>query len=116
MTQYTTEDLKKIYDRAVQIFSAKRGFMPDSVMIDDDGSIKVEHVQYYCGDSDYTQEYIRAEDLTNDLDEIILQRKEQEEKEKQAQYKHQVEQDALRKVTEKNNRKAQYLKLKEEFE
>lgn len=113
----TQELIKTIYDRAYQYISAKRGETPDSIELDEDGTINANYVIYQrCGDIEHETEYINIDNLTEDLDAVIEQRKikEKEEWEKrQIALKLEKEKEELRL---KNNRRAEYLKLKKEFE
>lgn len=78
----TQELIKTIYDRAYEYISAKRGETPDSIELNDDGTIIANYIIYErCGDIEHETEYINIDNLTEDLDAVIEQRKIREKEE-----------------------------------
>lgn len=115
-SQITSELLQTIYDRAKQYALTKYGEEPDRIEIDSDGTITVRFIDYRCGEIDENTEYIVAENLSEDLDDVAKVRKEKEEQERIKREEYNKEQERLRKEREKETRRQNYLKLKEEFE
>lgn len=111
----TTEDLKVLYERAEQYSIAKFGKNFERLHIDERGVLELRWSGYERGDDD-NLEYVEPEDLTQDLDILVAERKAKEEQERIR--KAELDEIAKQKhaAWEKSNRKAQYLKLKQEFE
>ena len=105
-----------IYDRAIQFAIAKYGSEPDKIQIESDGAIVAVWESYYGGEYGTDYEYITAEDLTEDLDEILKLRKAKEEDQRVAAEIQRKEFELKQRIQEQENRRAQYLKLKQEFE
>lgn len=112
----TTELLKKVYLRAEQYAIARWNKTPDRIEIQDDGTIRVVWEIYYSGEYDYDYEYISVENLTEDLDPVIEKRKKEEEEAWKAHEIRMKEIEHQRKLQEQEQRRLQYLKLKQEFE
>lgn len=111
--EITTELLKTLYDRTHQYCIAKYGSQPDTIRIEDDGSLCVIYDGYERGDEEY--HYFSPEELTSDLDALATERIEKEKQEKIKQEAYQKEQQIIRDENEKQRRKSEYLKLKKEF-
>jgi hypothetical protein len=109
----TKELIKLIYNRTDEYANVKYGKFPDSIKLDDTGIIILEY-EDRCGSIDC--EYIDAEDLNSDLDEIRRVRMEQEEVERLKRMENLLIQQERQKLIDKANRKRQYLTLKKEFE
>ena len=112
----TTELLQKVYSRAEQYAIARWNKTPDRIEIQDDGKIRVVWEIYYSGEYDYDYEYISVENLTEDLDPVIEKRKKEEEEAWKAHEIRMKEIEHQRKLQEQEQRRLQYLKLKQEFE
>ena len=112
----TTEDLKVIYDRAVQYHIAKYGSEPDSINIDENGGLTAETSSYCCGSTEYDYEYFSVEDLSADLDELVEYRKRKEEQARLERQRIRQEEEIAQQKREKERRLADYHKLKKEFE
>ncbi len=112
--EITSEFLETLYCRAKQFAITKWGKEPDRVIIDSNGTLTAIFDGYERGDEDY--ETIRVEDLTSDLDAIAKERAEKLEQERIKREAYNKEQERLRSIREKEQRKQQYLKLKKEFE
>jgi len=111
--EITTSYLKTIYDRAIAYATAKYGSEPDEIKFTDEGEIRVSWTDYGGGELDF--EYITAENLTADLDEVIKERAERLERERLASIERQRIENENRLIREKAERKAQYLRLQKEF-
>lgn len=114
-----TEDLKILYDRAQQYSIAKYNNDPYHIALEPDGTISVHLLVAHgcCGDPDeFTDEYFKVEDLSSDLDAVIAERKKKEEEERKKQQEKWEKEKKEREERDRNNRKAEYLKLKKEFE
>lgn len=112
----TTELLKKVYLRAEQYAIARWNKTPDRIEIQDDGTIRAVWELCYSGECDYDYEYISVENLTEDLDAVIEIRKKEEEEARKAHEIRMKEIERQRQLREQEQRKQQYLKLKQEFE
>ena len=111
----TQELLETIYKRANEFATIRYGSEPDKIQLDNEGITAIWE-NYRCGDYDYEYEYITADNLTEDLDEVARKRQiELEERRKAEEIKRKQEQERREKV-EKERRKQDYLKLKKEFE
>ena len=112
----TQESLKLLSERVQEFCLARFNNIPDSINIDKDGEISVIFVEYYSGDFEEEEVSIELAWLTEDLDKVREIRI-QAEKEKAAarEIKRQKDKEA-KEFRDKRNRKAQYLKLKKEFE
>jgi len=62
----TTEDLKELYDKAVMYTLRVRGFEPEAVEIELDGTICTWREDYYGGESERQEFYFSIEKLTTD--------------------------------------------------
>ena len=114
--ELTKEGIAKLYNRCREVCLAKHNVDPDSIELNDDGTITAVTEDYCCGSSDYDYFEILAEDLSSDLDKIVEERKERERKEKEEEEKRRAERERQREIREKAKRKGEYLKLKKEFE
>lgn len=117
LMEITNELLEKIYERLEQVFFAKTKCKPDNVQMYEDGSFycsKSWNVSY--GGTETEGIHITADDLNSDLDELIKERKAKEEIDRLHNEKKQKENEARYKKEQKEKRKAEYLKLKKEFE
>lgn len=112
----TTELLQAIYERANEYAITKYGKEPDRIEIDSDGMIIARFICYQCGNTDEEYEYISAENLTEDLEIVAKERKEKEERERIQLEEYRKAQEKLREERDKEQRRQQYLKLKNEFE
>lgn len=110
----TSELLTIIYERANQ-YAITKWKEPDYIKLNPDGYLSAVFIDYCCGDTDVTEEYIHSENLIESLDVVAAKRKVEEEGRKikqEAQYKA----DQLkRQAQEKENRRIQYLSLQKEF-
>jgi hypothetical protein len=115
--QITTEQLITLYQRVEQYYIAKFGKTADYISLESDGTFHCYREEYCCGDTDRFDElYISPEVLNDDLDKLVELRKLEEEKRRLAQLeKNRIEKEN-REFREKEKRKAEYLKLKKEFE
>ena len=111
--EITQELLERIYNRATQYTITKYGWVPDKIEITDGGEIKAVYTDYR-GDDDY--EYISSENLTEDLEEVLRKRIAEEEAKRIAEEIKRQEENLKREIREKEQKKALYLKLKQEFE
>ena len=113
--EITTELIQSIYNRAKEHARATFDKEPDYIRVLHDGNLEV--VYTYYGNNDENEYYeITAENLTEDLEEIAKKRlAEQAERRRLADIKRQEEKEKQL-VRDKENRKAQYLQLKKEFE
>lgn len=112
--EITTELIETTYKRANQYAITKYGSEPAYIRIEEDGFRAVWYGHYRDDDDD--EEFFTVDCLTEDLDKVAAQRKIDLEEESK-RYKKKQEQDRIeREKREKENRKAQYLKLKKEFE
>lgn len=112
--EITSEFLKSLYNRANQFVITKFGSEPDRITIDCDGTLTAIFDGYERGDEVY--ETIKAEDLTSDLDAVAKERAEKLEQERIKREAYNKEQERLKAIREKQERKKQFLILKEEFE
>lgn len=112
--EITQELINKIYVRANQYAITRFDEEPDRLEIEN-GFIKAAYVKYY-GDTDTSYEYISAENLTEDLDEVARQREEAlAEQRRLAEIRRENERIEKEK-RDKENRYRDFLKLKKEFE
>lgn len=113
----TTDLLKLIFERAEQYAIAKYNKSPDYIRLDEDGDIRlIYEYRDCCGgwDTDYYD--VKANELNSDLDTLIKERKEIEEKQRIAD-ELKREKDRIETLErEKRNRYAEFLKLKKEFD
>lgn len=109
-----SEDLKILYNRAEQHSLAKFGSKFSQLHIDEDGQLKLMWWGYERGDETY--EYVNVEDLTQDLDVLVAERKKREAEEAAKRAEQKRLDDIKHQEYLKRQRKAQYLKLKQEFE
>jgi hypothetical protein len=113
----TSELLQTIYTRAEQYAMARWDRKsPNQIELQEDGTIKVTWEYYRCGDYDYDYEYIDVENLTEDLDVVVQERKKKEEEARLAMEHERKFQEEKRLAQEKERRRAEYLKFKKEFE
>tara|TARA_R110000868_G_scaffold44082_1_gene147632 strand:+ start:1661 stop:2032 length:372 start_codon:yes stop_codon:yes gene_type:complete len=115
--EITSELLKSIRERLEQVFIAKTGTKLEVISMYEDGSFycyKTWAVSY--GGTEIEGKHIKAEDLSADLDDIIKVRKAEEEVKRQENEKRQKQNNDTRIRIEKEKRKAEYYKLKSEFE
>ena len=113
----TTELLKTIYTRAEQYAMARWDRKsPTQIELQEDGTIMVTWEYYRCGDYDYDYEYIDVENLTEDLDVVVQERKKKEEEVRIIMERERKFQEEKRLAQEKEKRRQEYLKLKQEFE
>ncbi len=115
--EITTELLKTIYERVAQVFNAKTGFTPDKIKMYEEGSFyasKRWSIAY--GGTEEQGIHICAEDLTVDLDELVKERKANEEAERVANEKIQKDRQLKYEEEQKQKRQQQYLELKKEFD
>jgi hypothetical protein len=113
--EITTELLQIIYQRALQFAITRFGSEPDRLELDGE-SIKAVWEHYRCGDVDVETEYISAENLTEDLDAVYQKRLQEEEERRIAAQKKRLQEEEDRRVREKQQRYANYLELRKEFE
>jgi hypothetical protein len=112
----TTEDLKTIYDRAIQYCIAAFGDEPNNIEIYEDGTLIALYVDYCCGSREESSESIPIEKLTEDLDEVIKERKQREEDQRIKRQQEEIEREKLRKEMLKQEELATLKKLKEKYE
>lgn len=115
----TQEDLRTIYERAKQYIIAKYNIEPIAIEIEEDGTMSAEYLESRgcCGDPDeYSHHYFSVEDLTSDLDELVLERKRKEAIETERRKAYEEEQRKERGRRDKEARKQRFLELKKEFE
>jgi len=112
--EITTELIQSIYIRANEYARATFDKEPDYIRVLNDGELEVVYTDYRNNENEYYE--ITAENLTEDLEEIAKKRlAEQAERRRLADIKRQEEKEKQL-VRDKENRKAQYLQLKKEFE
>lgn len=113
----TTELLKTIYTRAEQYAMARWDRKsPTKIELEPDGTILVIWEYYNRGGEDYDYEYIDVENLTEDLDAVVAERKRKEEEARIIMERERKFQEEKRLAQEKEKRRQEYLKLKKEFE
>jgi hypothetical protein len=112
----TEELLKTIFERVEQVFIAKTGFKPDTIEMYDDGFNVSRSWNISYGGVETESEYIRAEELNSDLDDIIKDRKEKEKIERLKNEKLREEAKKRHELEQKIKREIEYNKLKQEFE
>ena len=114
--EITSELLQTIHTRAEQYAIARwnKG-TPDRIELEG-GAIALAWERYRGGEWDCEYEYIVAEDLTADLDAVAEERKRKEEEARLAMERERKFQEEKRQAQEKERRRAEYLKLKKEFE
>ncbi len=112
----TQELLQTIYTRANQYAITKFGSEPDNIKLQSDGTLEVEYSYYCCGSTDYKNEYISAENLTEDLDEVAKQRQIKLDEEYRINEIRRKEEQEKYNKQQKENRRQQFIKLKVEFE
>jgi hypothetical protein len=110
----TTDFLKKLYSRASEFSAIKFGAEPHQIVIYSDGTLSAVYFGRERGDADY--ETINAEDLSADLDAVAKERAKKLEQERIERDAYIKEQERLRAIREKEERREQYLRLKKEFE
>jgi len=111
----TSEIISTIYERAFQYYLALKGYEPDSIRVESDGTITCVYTTYCCGESDSDYDTIYAHNLTEDLDEVVNKRKIAEEIKRQEDLVRRQKEEIERQEREKRNRKEQYERLKKEF-
>lgn len=111
--EITVELLKKIYQRTEQYAISRRWGIPHTIEIDSDGYLMISFTGPRGSD---TQEYVDPEVLQGELDVIIQERLAYEEDYRLRQALLHREQEEQRKILEKEQRRQQYLALKQEFE
>jgi hypothetical protein len=115
--EITPEVLNQIYERAEQVFLAKTGHKPQSIKLDSDGKLHCyRSFSISYGGEETISRTLNAFDLTADLDQLIEKRKVHEAKKKEEQ---QIKNDKAKKIEDERKlreRKAQFEKLKKEFE
>lgn len=112
--ELTQDDLKVLYDRVIQYSIARWANEPDYIIIDYDGQLKLRFDSYH--DNDYETRYIDMENLTDDLDALVAERKEKEQIEREQKEKEQLARQIQNEKYAKQQRFEQYLKYKKEFE
>jgi hypothetical protein len=115
--ELTDELLQTICKRLEQVFFAKTNCKLDNIEMYSDGSFyctKTWNVSY--GGTETIGEHITAKDLTADLDEMVKVREAKEEVEKREQEKRQKEKAEVYERQQQAKRKAEYDKLKKEFD
>jgi hypothetical protein len=115
--EITQELLQLIRERLEQVYFAKTNHKPDTIEMYDDGSFycsETWNVSY--GGTETRGEHITAEDLTSDLDEMVVIRKAKEEVERQEQEKIQKANNLRYEREQREKREAEYNKLKKEFD
>ena len=110
-----TDNLLTVYKRATQYCVAAYGKEPDEIHIEEDGGLKAVWWAY-SRDHEEECEYFYSEKLTDDLDAVYNERKKKEEENRIKQEAYNKEQQKIRERQDKERRKAEYLKLKKEFE
>lgn len=113
--EITNELLETIYTRANQYCFAKYGKEADRLQLNEYGNIDAVWTGYNRGDDD-NYETVTAENLTADLDEVAKQRAIDEEAYREKERVRQAERQRQRDEEQLRNRKAEYLRLKKEFE
>ena len=111
--EITEELIQTIYKRANEFCIAKYGKEPDRFQIFSDGICAIWTDYEGC---EKDSEYITGADLTADLDEVAKEREILLEKERIAREKYNNEQRIKNEEYLKGQRKADYLRLKKEFE
>lgn len=114
MENITTDLLLTIYKRALEYSKALIGTEADNVSITEDGNIYLTWYNYSGCDDDTLE--ISPDKLTADLDAVYAERKQKEAEAERLRKIEQDKQNAARLIREKNERRQQYLKLKQEFE
>jgi hypothetical protein len=114
--KHTTELLQSLYNQATQYALAKYGTIPDAIIVQSDGTISAKWSYYSCGSWEDDYEYFTAENLDESLEAIAEERRRNEELARIAKIKQDEENEKRWKQEAKNKRKAEYLKLKKEFE
>lgn len=109
-----TEDLLTLYKRAMQYCVAAYGSEPDRIQIEDYGGLSAMWYARHCGGDDEFK-YFSVEKLTSDLDELYRERMRKEEEARQEALKQNEIRKKIREEQDKEDRKATYLKLKQEF-
>ena len=113
--EITNEILQTIYKRAIQYSINRFGKEPDKIELNDE-YLEAVWENYKCGDYDIEKQFISAENLSENLDEVYKKRiQELEEKRIQEEIRRKKEEEE-RKKREKECRFQDYLKLKKEFE
>jgi hypothetical protein len=112
----TTELLKKIYDRANEFSIAKYNKSIDTLEINDNGDLMLVYLEYFGGsyERDYTE--VSIDDLSEDLDKLVEERKKKEEEQRIKLEIQRKEQKRIQDELEKERRRKLYLELKKEFE
>jgi len=111
----TEEMIETIYRRANEYAIVRFGSEPSRLELGENG-IQAVWEHYRCGDYDTEYEYITAENLTEDLDEVARKRKIEQEEHRRAEEIRRKEEMERRERLEKEKRRQEYLKLKSEFE
>mgnify|MGYP003654977690 CR=1 FL=1 len=114
--EITKELIETIHERAREYCLAKNDVDPDYIKIMEDGTIEAIDISYWSGDREEAEYYINAEDLTEDLDKIAKEREEKRLKDVDIAKVKREKQKKQREEIDKINRKAEYLRLKKEFE
>ncbi len=115
--EITQELLQTIYDRAYQYaITVQDPKHFDDIVLSADGTLIAKYSHYTRGDTEYFNEVITVENLTEDLDEVSRKRKEQEEEERKVREARRQKEEIEKKAREVAERKQQYLRLKKEFE
>jgi hypothetical protein len=112
----TEELLQKLYDRANQFSIAKYHKSIDALEINDNGNLILVHEEYSCGSYEREHTEVSIDDLSEDLDKLVEERKKKEEEERIKAEIQRKEQKRIEEERKKENRRKLYLELKQEFE
>lgn len=113
--EITAEDLKTLYQRAMQYCHAKYGKEPSRLEISEtDGLLLAKFYAYNTEDEKY--EYINIDNLSENLDDIYAERKKIEEENRIKQEEHNKRLKQIQDKQDKVRREELYLRLKREFE
>ena len=117
MNGITAEILQTLYKRAIEFAIVKFGRgEPNEVHLTEEGQIAVLFETYLRGgDTDREWEYINVEELSQDLDKVIEERKVREAAEKVQREKEALERRIQINAKEKEARRQKWLTLKKEF-
>ncbi len=115
ITDITEEMLTTLYTRVQEVYLSKHGHLPDEIHLEA-GLFYCVYSEYYCGDTEYTNDYIHLSELTTDLDELVQLRLEREAKAKEDSLRLQKEAQAKEVIRQTELRRKKYLELKKEFE
>lgn len=113
-----TEDLLEIIlTRAGEYATTKYGKKPDYIKAySDENCLYAIYDVGCCGSYEEESELITAENLTEDLDVVVEERRKQVEEQRVKLEIYYAQQKKEREERELKNRKAEYEKLKKEFE